>query len=172
MIIYVIVDDFVCYVTTRRAKKSSSPKMAAPIFLANFWKLLLNLPGTSAFGNLDEFTYRDMRRNLHKYVNMVGRQNSIYNLYTKLVSCLCDYFANAHTQVSLKYFIAVLGYPDDMIAMVKNSMAGLVIIGHAQVSGASKRACMLRIPEHDSYENIGLKSFSPKGEGFNQEKRL
>jgi hypothetical protein len=56
-----------------------------------------------------------------------------------------------------------------MITVVENSMAALVIFGHDQVSGASKLAYELRIPDHDHFKNIGLKSFSPKGEGFNQE---
>lgn len=102
-------------------------------------------------------------------MHMVSRQDSIHNLNAHLISRLRNDFANTDTQAALKHFIAVLSYPNDMIAMMENSMAGLVIFRHDQVSGARKRAFRLRIPDHDLGKNIGLKSFSPKGEGFNQE---
>ena len=130
MAIDVGIDHLIGDVSTGRTEKSSAPKMPTPIPFTNLWKFLLNLPRAAPFGNLHEVTDRNMRWNLRKNMDVIGRQNAIDNPNAQFFRHLRDDRANTQPQVALQDAVSIFRDPHQMITVVKNGVAAFAVLGH------------------------------------------
>ena len=130
MAIDVGIDHLIGDVSTGRTEKSSAPKMPTPIPFTNLWKFLLNLPRAAPFGNLHEVTDRNMRWNLGKNMDVIGRQNAIDNPNAHFFRHLRDDRANPQPQVTLQDAVSIFRDPHQMITVVKNCVAAFAVLGH------------------------------------------
>ena len=130
MAIDVGIDHLIGDVSTGRTEKSSTPKMPTPIPFTNLWKFLLNLPRAAPFGTLHEVTDRNMRWNLGKNMDVIGRQNAIDNPNAHFFRHLRDDRANPQPQVTLQDAVSIFRDPHQMITVVKNGVAAFAVLGH------------------------------------------
>ena len=143
MAIDVGIDHLIGDVSTGRTEKSSAPKMPTPIPFANLWKFLLNLPRAAPFGNLHEVTDHNMRWNLRKNMDVIGRQNAIDNPNAHFFRHLRDDRANTQPQVALQDAVSIFRDPYPMITVVKYCVATFAVLGHG--AQRFKPACVLMI---------------------------
>ena len=144
MTIDVSIDHLIGDISARRTEKSPAPKMPTPIPFANLWKFLLNLPRAAPFGNLREVTDRNMRWNLGKNMDVIGRQNAIDNPNTHFFRYLRDDRANPQPQVTLQDAVSIFRDPHQMYFEIKDRMAAFAVMFHT----------------------ASLLKSSPEGEGF------
>ena len=130
MAIDVGIDHLIRDISVRRTEKSPAPKMPTPIAFSDLWKFLLNLPRATPFGHLYEVTDRNMRWNLHKNRDVIGRQNAIDHPNAHFFRYLRDDRANPQPQVTLQDAVSIFRDPHPMITVVKNRMAAFAVLGH------------------------------------------
>ena len=104
------------------AEVAPAPEMAAPVAFAQVGELHLHTMRGTALNATHEVADSDMRRYLDEHVDMLFGQNTRHDLYTKLLADLFDDRSDAFAQYSFQNLIAILGDPDDVIAMVKNGV--------------------------------------------------
>ena len=127
MAIDVGIDHLIGDISARRTEKSSAPKMPTPIAFADLWKLLLDLPRAAPFGNFHEVTDRNMRWDLRKNLDVIGRQNAIDHPNAHFFRHLRDDRANPQPQVALQDAVSIFR---EMITVVKNCVATFAVLGH------------------------------------------
>ena len=94
MAIDVGIDHLIGHIAAGRTEKSPAPKMPTPIAFANLWKFQLNLPRAAPLGPLHKVADGNMRWNLHKNRDVIGRQNAIDNPNAQLFRYLRNDRAN------------------------------------------------------------------------------
>lgn len=125
--------DVIGDVTAGRAEISSGPEPAPPIALSDFWELHLDLVGRAAFGALHQIADGDMGRHRDEHVDVIARQHALDDLHAHFTADLPDDVPHPLAQLALQHLVAILGDPDDVIAVVKNRVtAGAV--GHILLS--------------------------------------
>ena len=93
--------------------------MATPVTFAKFWELHLNAMRRAPFDTANEVADRDMRWYLDEHVDMLFGQNARDDLYPQFLANLPNDGSYPLAQCSFQNFIAILGDPDDVVAMVK-----------------------------------------------------
>ena len=129
MTIDVGIDHLIGDVSTGRTEKSSAPKMPTPIPFANLWKFLLNLSRAAPFGHLHKVTDPNMRWNLRKNRDVIGRQNAIDHPNAHFFRHLRDDRANPQPQVALQDAVSIFRDSHQMITVVKNGVAAFAVLG-------------------------------------------
>src|ERR1700736_1229156 len=110
MILEILKYRLVCDVAAGGAKVAPRPEMATPVTFAKFWELHLNAMRRAPFDTANEIADRD-----------IG-QNARDDLYPQFLANLPNDGSYPLAQCSFQDFIAILGDPDDVVAMVKNGV--------------------------------------------------
>ena len=124
------IDPLIGDISARRTEKSPAPKMPTPIPFADLWKFLLNLPRAAPFGNLHQVTDRNMRWNLRKNRDVIGRQNAMDHPNAHFFRHWRDARANPPPPVALQDAVSIFRDPHQMITVVKNRVATFAVLGH------------------------------------------
>ena len=90
MLVEIILDDIIGNIPARRTKVASCPEPPAPISLAQLWEFLLDFSRGTTLHTLHKLAYRNMGRNFHKHVHMVGRQNAVDDVHAQFSTNLTD----------------------------------------------------------------------------------
>src|ERR1700719_2775911 len=122
MILEILKYSLVCDVAAGSAEVASRPEMATPVTFAKFWELHLNAMRRAPFDTANEVADRDMRWYLDEHVDMLFGQNARDDLYPQFLANLPNDGSYPLAQCSFQNFIAILGDPDDVVAMVKNGV--------------------------------------------------
>ena len=107
MLVEIILDDIVGNVTAGRAKVVSCPEPPVPISLAQFWEFLLDFSRGTALHTLHKLAYRNMRRNFHKHVDMVARQNAVDDVHAQFSTNLTHNRPQPFPDTSTQYLITI-----------------------------------------------------------------
>ncbi len=127
MIINVLINYFVGYSTTVRAKVASTPKVLPPIFCLQFRKLYLHLPGATPFCLFGELANGYMGWNAAKNMYMIARNYSVKYFDIHFISYLSDQIAYPLLQCSPKYFVPIFCNPNQVIAVIIRRMASFAV---------------------------------------------
>src|ERR1700716_2996273 len=138
MILEILKYSLVCDVVAGSAEVASRPEMATPVTFAKFWELHLNAMRRAPFDTANEVADRDMRWYLDEHVDMLFGQNARDDLYSQFLADLPNDGSYPLAQYSFQNLIAILGNPDDVVAMVKNGVTSGCIV-HRKTAKASLR---------------------------------
>ena len=111
--------DIISDVSTGCAEISPGPKSPPPIALADFRELHLDLVGRTPFGALHEIADGNVGRHRDEHVDVIARQHTLDDLHTHFTADLPDNVPHPLPQFPLQHLVAILGDPDDVIAVIK-----------------------------------------------------
>src|SRR3984893_301097 len=123
MILEILKYRLVCDVAAGSAEVAPRPEMATPVTFAKFWELHLNAMRRAPFDTSNDVADRDMRWYLDEHMDMLFGQNARDDLYSQFLADLPNDGSYPLAQCSFQNLIAILGNPDDVVAMVKNGVA-------------------------------------------------
>ncbi len=84
--------------------------------------LTLHLVGRPPLHQPNQVAHRELRWDRHKHVDMINRQHAPDNINATFVTDLSDDVAHAQSNITQQNLVAILGRPDEMIAMVVNAV--------------------------------------------------
>jgi len=130
MIVNVVINHFVSYIATRRAKIPSCPKVSAPINFLQARKFLLYLARRTAFGLLNKITLSNVRRYRYKQMHMIARHHSVFYINPQLFSNLGHNVSNTLLYLRSQYLITILRDPNYVVSVIVNRMMPFPVYLH------------------------------------------
>ncbi len=119
VVLDIFKDSLVSDISAGRAEIAPAPESPAPVPFTQLRKFHLNLTRRPPFHALHEMAHGDMRRNLHKHMNVISTQNTTDNFYIHLCANLANNGPNTFADIPPQHFVTIFWNPNDMVAMVK-----------------------------------------------------
>ena len=120
-------DDVIGDVARSGREVAPAPEALTPVAFADVLELLLDLARRAALGAAHEVADRDMRRYFHEHMDVIARQRPIDDRHAHLGADLPDDLAHSDPDLAMQHLVAVLGCPDDMVAMMKSRVTTLAV---------------------------------------------
>lgn len=152
LVLYVLLDHIVGYISAAAAKISSCPQVPTPIHLSQTLKLAEHFMRRLALQSLHQTAYAYLRRNRYEQMNMIPRYMTLDDFCTGGPTYLSDHVTHSGRNISLQNLLPILRDPHQMQVDLEYRMRSMTIIAHGKVYTKP----MLKLP--------------PKGGGFNPPK--
>jgi len=132
MLLAILKYDVVGDIAAGRAEITACPEVPSPVALLQGRELMLNLVRQAPFHSAHDVADRELRRDRDKHMHMIRRQDALDDGHAELGADLADDLADAQAQLACQNLEAILGDPDDVVAMIENRVrAG--VVGHAEL---------------------------------------
>ncbi len=130
----ILKDDVVGDIAAGRAEIAACPEVPSPVALLEPGEFSLNFVRRSALHPANNIANPKMRRDRHEHMHMIRRQDALDDGHAELGADLADDLADTQAHFACQNLEAILGDPDDVVAMIKNGVrAG--VVGHAGLLG-------------------------------------
>ena len=112
----------------------ASPKPPAPVAFLELREFALHLVGGPPLHQPHEVTYSQLGRDRHEHVDVIGRQHAADDVDTLLAAHLATDIADPKSNIACQHLVAILGRPDEVIAVIENAVAAGGIL-HDRILG-------------------------------------
>ena len=114
MMLQILLNHFICYISSTPYTIPNCPKMSAPISFSKFRKFFLEPPGCSSFQSLNKITNALGRSIFNMDVNMVFTNYPFKDTNILTVTNLFYQFPTPNLQIAFKNLKTILCNPDNM----------------------------------------------------------
>lgn len=122
MMLQILINHLIGYVTCAPGTITYCPEMATPIAFAQFWILFLQTTRCPPLQTFNKITNRKRRTIFYMNVNMILAHNSFQNTYIFRIADLLNKFSATKLNITNQNLVTILGNPYNMHCQPSNSM--------------------------------------------------